>query len=106
MAYIPRAFAQQEQLDRAISGLKPALGPEVVRLRYSLGQDWTGDSAIFFRIVLTDRASRRDQLLSVTTRVEDAINRSIQPELEWGVLPYYRFRSESETTAMPDDAWA
>jgi len=44
------------------------LGPDIVRLRYTLGQDWSGESAIFFRIVLSERASRRDQLWNSRAR--------------------------------------
>jgi hypothetical protein len=36
VVYLARAFAQQAQLDQAINELVPTLGPDVVRLRYSL----------------------------------------------------------------------
>ena len=71
-----RDNAQQAQLDQAIADMKPALGPDVVCLTYTLGQDWTGDNAIFFRIVLSDRASRRDELHKATEQMEEASPRT------------------------------
>jgi len=103
---IARAFAQQSQLDEAINALKPTLGPDVVRLRYTLGQDWSGESAIFFRIVLSDRASRRDQLRTATNQIESAIEECLQPLEQWGVLAYFSFRSQSEQAVLQEEAWA
>lgn len=104
--YIAKAFAQQPQLDEAIDQLKQMLGPDVVRLRYTLGQDWTGELAIFFRIVLSDRASRRDQLRNSTSQIETAIVQHLQPLEQWGVLPYFNYRSQSEQATLQEEAWA
>jgi hypothetical protein len=103
---IARAFAQQAQLDEAVGNLKPALGSDVVTLRYTLGQDWSGEPAIFFRVVLSERASQRDQLWSSTSQIENAIMRGLQPLEEWGVLPYFSFRSMAEQAALQEEAWA
>ena len=103
---IARAFVQQTQLDEAVGNLKPELGSDVVTLRYTLGQDWSGEPAIFFRVVLSDRASRRDQLRSATNQIENAIMRRLQPLEEWGVLPYFSFRSMAEQAALQEEAWA
>jgi hypothetical protein len=104
--YIARAFAQQAQLEEAINDLKPTLGPDVVTLRYALGQDWTEEPAIFFRIVLSDRASRRDQLRSAANQIENAIMQRLEPLEQWGVLPYFSFRSLAEQAALQEEAWA
>jgi hypothetical protein len=103
---IARAFAQQAQLDEAVGNLKPALGSDVVTLRYTLGQDWSGEPAIFFRVVLSERASQRDQLWRSTSQIENAIMRRLQPLEEWGVLPYFSFRSMAEQAALQEEAWA
>lgn len=104
--YVAKAFAEQAQLDDAVDGIKPDLGSDVLSLRYALGQDWSGEPAIFFRIVLSDRASRRDQLLSATNRIENAIMQRLQPLEHWGVLPYFSFRSQSEQAVLQEEAWA
>jgi hypothetical protein len=104
--YIARAFAQRDQIDEAVNDLIPALGPDVVRLRYTLGEDWSGDSAIFFRIVLSERASRRDQLYGVTSQIRDTIMQRLEPLEKWGVLPYFSYRSQAEQAALEEEAWA
>jgi len=77
-----------------------------VRLRYTLGQDWSGESAIFFRILLSDQASRRDQLRNATNQIQNAIMQRLQPLEQWGVLPYFSFRSLAEQAALQEEAWA
>jgi len=62
----------------------------------TLGNDWSGEPAVFFMIILADAASRRDQLLKVTNRVSTLIVQQVQPLEQWGVLPYFDFRSQSE----------
>jgi hypothetical protein len=106
MVYLAKAFVDQAQLDDAINEVEQTLGPDVERLRYTLGQDWSGESAIFFRIVLSDRASRRDQLLNSTNRITTAIVQRLQPLEQWGVLPYFNFRSRSEQAILQEEAWA
>ena len=103
---IARAFVQQAQLDEAVGNLKPELGSDVVTLRYTLGQDWSGEPAIFFRVVLSEQASRRDQLRSSTKQIENTIMQRLQPLEEWGVLPYFSFRSMAEQAALQEEAWA
>ena len=103
---IARAFVQQAQVDDVVTELKPMLGSDVVTLPYTLGQDWSGEPAIFFRVVLSERASRRNQLRSSTNQIENAIMQRLQPLEEWGVLPYFSFRSLSEQAALQEEAWA
>lgn len=42
---------------------------EVVGIRFSISHDWNGNPAIFFRIVLSDAASRQGTLADITGRV-------------------------------------
>ncbi|MBY0374998.1 MAG: hypothetical protein K2Q23_13455 [Bryobacteraceae bacterium] len=52
----------------AIARVQEAVGPDLVRIRYEIGQDWKDQWSIFFRIVLTDDAARsrlRDVAASV-----------------------------------------
>lgn len=51
-------------------------------------------------VILADEASHRDQLLSVSNRVLQAIIQEVQPFEEWGVLPYFNFRSQSEQAKL------
>ncbi len=104
---VPRALVQQNQFDTAISEVERTLHPQVVRVRYDFGDDATGDAAVFFRVLLSDdTASRRDQVLNVADRFESAIYQRVEPLEQWGVLPYFRYRSQAEQTQLNDPAWA
>jgi len=103
---IARGFARQAELAKAIEEIKPLLGPDVVRLTYKLEEDWSGDPSIFFRVVLSDRASRRSEILAATRRVEDLMVDHMRPLEEWGLLPYYNYRSPTEQAARAVDDWA
>jgi hypothetical protein len=53
----------------------------VVSILPTLGDDWSGEPAVFFMVILTDAASRRDQLLSVSNQVSEAVpNEPGQPK--------------------------
>ena len=77
-----------------------------MRVAYSIGNDSTDDPAIFFRTVLTDAASREDRLADVTERVASALSNSIRPIDNWGLMPYFSFRSFSEQRMRNDPEWS
>jgi hypothetical protein len=49
---MPSAVAQQADIERGVRSVEDALKPDVVRIRYNIGEDWSGQWTIFFRIVL------------------------------------------------------
>jgi hypothetical protein len=101
---VPTAIGRQAEIDAAIRGVEQILGPDVVRIRYEIGQDWSGQWSIFFRVVLTDDAARR-RLRAVATKVVWELARQFDfPAL--GVFPYHNFRSESEQAMLREPAWA
>ncbi len=61
-----------------------------MQLTYKLGHDWTGHPAIFFRIILSGRASCREHLHKATEQMEYAIMMTLEPLEQQGVLPYFR----------------
>jgi hypothetical protein len=77
---------------------------DVVRIRYSIGEDWVGDPAIFFRVLLSDNASRREFLADVTGRVSDELFDSLHLR-ESDYTPYFNFRSKSEQDKLQDPEW-
>jgi hypothetical protein len=105
--YAPAGFVNQTQLkeivDAAIKGLDPA---EVVRVNCSIGEDHTGDPAIFFRVVLTDDAARKDRPWEVTERVRSSLPSASWLLENWGLFPYESFRSSSEQCELNDPEWA
>jgi hypothetical protein len=44
--------------------------------------------------------------LNVTNKASTAIVQQVEPLEQWGVLPYFNFRSQSEQAALQEEAWA
>jgi hypothetical protein len=102
--YAPVALTKRAEIDAAIGRVQQAIGPDVLRIRYDIGEDWTGQWAIFFRVLLTDEAAKL-RLRDIATRIVWGLAREIDfPAM--GVFPYHNFRSESEQTALQEPAWA
>ena len=102
---VPRAWVNQAHITRALRRAERALAPEVVRIRYTLGADWTGDPSIFFKIVLSDDASRESKLSETAQRVSVTILNEVNAE-ELGLHSYFNFRSLSEQNQINEPAWA
>ena len=102
--YQPSAVTKQAEIQAAINEVERTLAPDVVRIRYEIGEDWSDQWAIFFRIVLTDEAAKR-KLQDVATKVVWGLARQLDfPSM--GVYPYHNFRSLSEQDALREEAWA
>ena len=72
-------FVNQTQLDKAVTKAIRKLGKEVLRVKYSFGEDWTGEPSIYFRIVLSDAASREGGLADVANRITTVIYDELRP---------------------------
>lgn len=80
------------------------LAPDVVRIRFTVAEDWSGHPAIYFRVILSDGSSHRDRLADVTGRVSGSLFDELGlAELEH--IPYFRFRSQSEQAKLKDKGW-
>ena len=102
--YVPPAVSKQPEIEAAIHEVEKSLAPDVVRIRYEIEKDWSGEWAIFFRIVLTDDAAKR-RLGEIIWKVDSSLEKVLDyPSL--GVYPYHNFRSVSEQAALQEPAWA
>jgi hypothetical protein len=106
MPTVPAGFVHQTQLGSQIANAVRKLGKEAVHVNYTLGADSGGEPSIFFRIVLADAASREDQLAQVTDRIATTLFDELRPHENWGLLPYFSFRSKSEQETRNDPEWA
>jgi hypothetical protein len=80
------------------------LAPDVVRVVLNDAPDWSGDPAIYVRVILSDEAVREDRLAEVTARVRG----TIFDKLGLGNLdriPYFKFRAVSEQAKLREKAW-
>ena len=102
---ISRAFIEREQFETAVKKVEQQLRPHVLRIRYDLDYDSTGDPAAYFKIVLPDESFAKEKLLEQTRYVSFVIEQKLQPQRRWGINPYFRFRSSSEQERMQEPAW-
>jgi len=98
---LPRGVAQQTELIRHLEELGP-FPPGVVNMRYTVDSDWSGDPAIFFWITLSDDAARRVVLSQTSRRIMDFITERLDPMGQWGLIPYFNFRSQSEQANLKE----
>jgi len=100
----PTAITKQPQINAAVSDIVRLLAPDVVQIRYSVDQDWSGEWAIFFRIVLADDAAR-NRLRDVRAKVVSGLGQRLDFD-SLGVFVYHDFRSVSEQEKLQEPAWA
>jgi hypothetical protein len=101
---VPRGFTEHPQINAAIAAVVEQLSPWVRHIRYDIALDWSGQWAIFFRVLLSDEASSR-RLREITTQVVWRMSERLDlPNL--GLFPYFDFRSESEQAALNEPEWA
>jgi hypothetical protein len=103
--YLPMAVTKQPQINAAISDVLKQLTPGVQRINYEIAQDWSGEWAIFFRVLLSDEASSPEHLRDVASRVMWLLSERLDlPAL--GLFPHFDFRSQSEQAELVEPAWA
>jgi hypothetical protein len=95
----------QAKLAASVQRAASALSGEVVHMYYDLGSDWIGNPSIFFKIVLTDRASKPGNLRNVPQKVALKIMNEAKTD-QSGPNAYFNFRSQSEQAQIRDPAWA
>jgi hypothetical protein len=101
---LPAATRQQAKIETEVRAVEAALCPDVARIGYEIREDWSGQWAIFFRVVLSDDAAKH-RLRKVATDVVWRLAERLDFE-ELGVFPYHNFRSEPEQAALREEAWA
>ncbi|MBK7926419.1 MAG: hypothetical protein IPJ98_02705 [Bryobacterales bacterium] len=105
MPLVPSGYVHQTRITEGVEKASAALATDVVRIRYELGENWTGEDAVFFRVLLRNTASQRPKLREVARRVSATVLREVRPQ-ELGLQAYFSFRSEAEQDALKEEAWA
>lgn len=105
MAYIPTGFVNQAQLGEVVAQAAQHLGPEVVHVAYRVGHDSTSEPAIFFRIVLADAFIDENTIADLRRRITGVLFEATHPIENWGLRPYFNFRSKSEQDRRRDPDW-
>ncbi len=101
----PPSWVNEAEIASGVKRAEAVLAPDVVRIRYSLADDWTGDPSIFYRVLLSDEvASREEELGETAQRVREAVWNEVDAE-QYGRHDYFNFRSLSEQAELKDPKW-
>lgn len=76
----------------------------VVRIRHYIGEDWSGDPSITFRVVLSDEAAAREHLSEVTRPIREEISDELRRRGS-EYFAYFEFRSKTEYDTLKDPTW-
>ena len=86
----PTPLPNKPQINAAVAEVLKEFSPSVKYIPFHVGQDWTGESALFFRVMLSDDVSRNGQLGDIANRVMwRTTDRLDLPNL--GMFPYFNF---------------
>ena len=100
---LPSGIVQGSQINAVIADVCRQLAPGVVRIRFDVGRDWSGDDAIFFRILVSDDAARTR--LRETREKAVSMLESILTFETMGLRVYHNVRSVSEQEALREKSW-
>jgi hypothetical protein len=101
---LPRGVAQPMELIKHVNALAP-YPSGIVNLRYTVENDWSGDPAIFFWITLSDEAARPAVLSRTSRHIMDFLTERLDPIGQWGLIPYFNFRSQSEQAILKEEVF-
>jgi len=101
---VPPGNIKQPEINAAITEVVRLMTPDVVHIRYSIDRDWSGDWAIFFRVLLSDEVSM-NRLPEVAEQVRGQLSERLDFD-SMGLFAYYNFRSVSEQEALREEIWA
>lgn len=87
-------------LAATVEAIAKSLAPNVVRIRYTIREDWSGEPSIFFRVVLLDEAAQYNRLRESARSVENAL-KSVLDFDAMDLYAYFNFRSEGERVTQP-----
>lgn len=106
-------ITEQEFAD-AVATIEAEFKPRgVVRIRFNLGEDWDGDPAMYFRVVVTDEAATVRERIgefefvgigNLGQEILQAIDDRIAP-YEYGMFAHLNVRTESEQAQSGDPEW-
>ena len=101
---MPSIVLEESDIDKAVREAAKEVTPDVQWIRYEIALDWSGDPAIYFRVILSNDASREARLAKVTKRVESFLTEKLNLD-ESDLLSYFSYRSRAEQAALKESAW-
>jgi hypothetical protein len=101
---MPPGLSREPEIQAAVKEVELLLSPRVKHIRYKIDHDWSGDWAIYFKVLLADEVGASGKVRETMEKVE----RQMDERLDFGALglwPYYNLRTESEQKMQRDEAF-
>ncbi len=105
MPTLPAGVYKEAEIASAAAEVEKLLAPDVVRIRYEITTDWNDDWAVYFRVVLSDKASKIRPLRKVAGNVEAKLAERLD-FASLGLHPYHNYRSKSEQAELREKSWS
>ncbi len=102
---VSTGYVHRGHLDAIVKEASTLLGPEVVHVAYQIRPDSTDEPSIFFRILLADSAFREDTIVGLSRRISEVLRGAVRPLEDWGLRPYFNYRTKSEQDRRKDPDW-
>ena len=96
--------SMEDQIRRSMEKAKEELGPDVIRIKTMIDDDWTGEPVIVFRVLISDAAVRKNGIGPISRRVSKRIENDEAVEAS-RLFPHFRFRTDAEQAALKDKDW-
>jgi len=80
------------------------LAPDVVRVVLQDWEDWTGDPALYIRVLLSDESVQDGRLFEVAEHARKVIRDELKLD-DLDRFPYFKFRTVSEQAKLREKSW-
>jgi hypothetical protein len=104
MVFTKAGLVNEAEIEAGVRKVEREFAPEVVRIGYSFRDNWMGDPAVYFRILVTDEAAAVDRLMDISRRISVALMDQARV-YENGLEPYFSYRSISSQRLLKDPVW-
>ena len=104
MPFISAEVRKQTEIAAAVAEVERISAPDVAYIRFNISEDWSGDPAVYFRVMLSDQAAQ-NRLLEVAELVESRLEDRLDYE-SMGLRAYCHYRRQSDQARIRDKEWA
>ena len=104
MPFIPAVGRKQTEIAAAVADVERLSAPDVAYIRFDISEDWSGDPAVNFRVILSDEAAKnrlREVMELVKSRLADRLDYE-----SMGLRAYRNVRTQSEQAVLRSKEWA
>jgi len=102
----PPGYYREAEIKAAVEEVEKLMSPRVKWIRYKIDQDWSGDWAVYFKVLLSDEVSDSGKVHETMKEVRRQMGERLDFFGVLGLFPYFSLRTESDQKRLLDPAWA